>query len=166
MYAAAESPGSTGDERIWDKSLFFANALAGRVATDFKFSLGRHGDIQLATIKNNAFKRYCRLKKCYNENREDKLRRYFNKMLLVPELYPKIHMVCWKVDFVFLYKKPSDSLIIYLHNNGLHCAAQYIYFRKLPCQSRWQLEINELDFLRGFLIRQRVRSSQTSTGWK
>ena len=51
------------------------------------------------------------------------------RFYIVPDLYPKMHMACWQVDFVFFIKKPSASLIIYV--TCLYYAAQYIYVKKL-----------------------------------
>lgn len=99
MYAAVGAPGSSHNVRMLEESLFFANVLPGGVLPDFKCPLVDYGDISLVNIEYSAFPRYSSLIKCY-----DKHECVISTICYeFPKL--KMHMVYWKVNFVFCIKK-------------------------------------------------------------
>ena len=137
------------------ESSFFDEVLSGRALPDRKINLGEFGDISLVTIRDSAFPRFSWLIKCYNENTRDPQQRYFNKMLCSARVVSENTYGMLKGRWRFLYKKTeaqSENLryiimaCIALHNL---CIVE-----NDPCKPRWQLEVHELDLIRGSSIRE------------
>ena len=133
--------------------VFFDEVLSGRALIDWIINLGDFGYIPLVTIGESAFPRFSWLIKCCNENTRDPQQRYFNKMLCSARVVSENTYGMLKGRWRFLYKKteaqPENLRYIIMACIALHnlCIAE-----NDPCKPRWQLEVHELDLMRGSVI--------------
>ena len=156
LYAAV---GASGSKHSWRKDVervvYFDKVLSGRALPDQKINLGDFWDIPLVTIGDSTFPRFSWLIKCYNENTRDPQQLYFNKMLCSARVISENTYGMLKGRWRFLYKKteaqPENLRYIIMACIALHnlCIAG-----NDPCKPRWQLEVHELDLIRGSLIRE------------
>ena len=137
------------------ESSFFDEVLSGRELPDRKINLDDFGDIPLVTIRDSAFPRFSWLIRCYNEKTRDRQQPYFNKMLCSARVVLENTYRILKGKWRFLYKK-TEILPENLHYIIMVCIALHnLYIAENDqCKPRWQLEVHELDLIRGSLIRE------------
>ena len=141
--------------RMLKDSSFFDEFLSGIAFPDWKANLGDFGDIPLVTIRDSAFPRFSWLIRCYNEKTRDRQQPYFNKMLCSARVVLENTYRILKGKWRFLYKK-TEILPQNLHYIIMVCIALHnLYIAENDqCKPRWQLEVHELDLIRGSLIRE------------
>ena len=120
-----------------------------------KNKLGLFWEYSFSYCWDSVFPRFSGLIKCYNENTRDPQQCCFNKMLCSARVVSKNTYGMLKGRWHFLYKKteaqPENLCYIIMACIAIHnlCIAE-----NDPCKPPWQLEVHELDLIRGSLIRE------------
>ena len=167
LYAAVGASETTHDASMLNKSSLFYDVPSGRALPDRKVNLSDIVDIPLVTIGDSAFPRFSWLIKCYNENTRDRQEPYFDKMLCSARVVLENKYGMLKGRWRFLYKE-TETLPENLRYIIMTCIALYnLYIAENDqCKPRWQLEVHELDLIRGFLIREESKVKSNLNGIK
>ena len=135
-YATVGAPGTTHDARLSKESSIYTAILDGDIKPDKAIRLGDFGEIPLVTIGNRAFPQYAWLLKIYNENTRDNSNNFSTKGY--EEQGRLLRMRTGRVDSALCTK----IIECRLYNLRFICND-----RSDPCQSRWRLDVEQLELM-------------------
>ena len=168
LYAAVGAPGSTHDARLLKDSSIYSDIINGNVIPDWVVRLGDFGEIPLVAIGDSAFPQFAWLIKACNENTRDNQKKCFNKRLCGTRVVTENAYGMLKGRWRILFKKKTQCQLFNLRYIVMACIALHNLCIEIsdPCQSRWRLEVDDLDLIRKRLHRVENKRESSLNLWK